>query len=169
MTKTIVISILTVLMLTGAAMAQNTTAFGETFVFDGFETSKGTPDKESYVQYGNTFVLKSMDEFGSRYLTVSINHYTGKGTVVKGGAWSLAVLDEKGYAGTIYGDVVSGEILDLTDDTGKVIVKQTLINLIVTGGTGNFAGVEFEKIAGSMQLMTALSTLETKGSIELKF
>ena len=87
--------------------------------------------------------------------------------VVIGGAWSLVVLDENGYAGTIYGDVVSGEIRDSIDDKGNTIVKQTQINLIATGSTGNFE--QYKEIAGNMQIMTALDTLETKGLMVLKF
>ena len=167
-TKATLLTIFTLLLMAMSANSQNNDSLGATLVFDGVESTKGTLDQLSGVQYGNTFVLKSSDEFGSRYLTVSINHQpTFKRNVVIGGAWSLVVIGEKGYSGTIYGDVVSGKITNMTDEKGNVIVKQTLIKLIATGATGNFE--QYKEIAGNMQILTALDTLETKGVMFLKF
>ena len=170
-TQTIIISILSALILTIAASAQIKDDVASALVYDGVETSNGTLDEISGVRYGDTFVLRCAGKFESRYLTVSINHRAMfKGIGVTSGAWSLAIFDEtNSYSGTIYGDVVSGDVQDLLDEKGEIIGKQTQINLIATGGTGNFADEKFEKISGNLQMLTALGTLETKGVMELNF
>lgn len=169
-TQTIVISMLTALILTIAAQAQIKDDIAPALVYDGVETSAGTLDEISGVRYGNTFVLRSTGEWDSRYLTVSINHRAVfRGIGVTGGVWSLTVFNENGYSGTIYGDVISGDIRDLTDDKGKIIGKQTQIKLIAIGGTGNFANEKFEQIGRNLEMLTALATLEIKGLMQLNF
>ena len=170
-TQAIIISILSALIFTIAASAQNIDDKRPPLVYDGVETTAGTLDEISSVRYGNTFILRSNGKFNSRYLTVSINHRAMfKGVGVTGGAWSLEIFDETGgYTGTIYGDVVSGDIQDLLDDKGNVIGKETQINLVATGGTGDFTNEELGKIFGNIQLLTASGTKETKGLMYLNF
>lgn len=127
------------------------------FVYDGVESSAGNQDPVSGFHYGNAFVLSSVREVESRYLNVSINSremFLGVG--VTGGTWSVAVFRDGGNVGTVYGEILAGEIQDIIGEKGQRIGKQIRIDLRATGGTGIFDNDESQNISGSLTITVDL-------------
>lgn len=155
-----------VVLMTAAVSAQSPDYPAKGSIYDGVESSSGNQDPLSGFQYGNTFVLTSIGKVESRYLTVSVNSQEMfKGVGVTGGAWSLAVFRDGAHVGTLYGDVVSGEIQQII---GKK-VKQTRLELRATGGTGIFDNDGSLKINGSLFMTTDLSSKRTTAFETLNF
>ena len=170
MTKIAMMIVLAAGLMTVAVSAQNEIGndLAKGSIYDGLETSAGNQDPVSGFQYGNAFVLTSSGEVESRYMTVSINsREMFKGVGVTGGTWSVAVFRDNVYFGTVYGEVVSGDIQDIISKKGDVIGKQTRIELMGTGGTGTFDNVESQKIGGSLIMTTDLLS-KTKKTIALE-
>jgi hypothetical protein len=148
-------------LMTAAVSAQNEIGddLAKGFIYDGVETSAGNQDPVSGFQYSNTYVLTSLREGESRYMTVSVNsREMFKGVGVTGGAWSVAVFRDGAYVGTVYGEVVSGDIQNIVSKKGYVVGKQTRVDLQGTGGTGIFDNEESQKINGSLIMSTELLT-----------
>ena len=174
MNKQISRTILILILAVGANLvaAQNKLGgdISAAVIYNGLETSAGTVDPISGFRYGNTFVLSSTGEWDARYLMVSLNSqemFVGVG--VTGGAWSLTVIRDGVYLGTIYGEVMSGDIENLTDKDGKIIGKRTRIELRATGGTGNLDNDETLKLNGSFDMKTDSGTLETTAIAKFNF
>lgn len=148
-------------LLTSAVSARNEIGnhAAKGFVYDGLETSAGNQDPVSGFHYGNTFMLASVVEGESRYLNVSVNsRQMFKGVGVTGGAWSVAVFSDGAHLGTVYGEIVSGEIRDIITEKGELIGKETLMDLQATGGTGIFNNEWGEGIKGTLIMTTDLLT-----------
>jgi hypothetical protein len=161
-------------LMTAAVSAQNEIGddLAKGFIYDGVETSAGNQDPMSGSQYGNTFVLTKQGKGESRYITVSVNsREMFKGVGVTGGAWSVAVFRDGAYVGTVYGEVVSGDIQEIINKKGELIGKQTRIDLLGTGGTGIFDNEESQKINGCLNMTTELLTKKkiTTALAELNF
>ncbi len=137
-------------------------------IYDGVETSAGNQDPVSGFQYGTTYVLTSRGEVESRYMTVSINsREMFKGVGITSGTWSVAVFLDSVHVGTLYGDVLSGDIQEILNKKGEIIGKQTRIEIQGTGGTGIFDNEEGEKISGSLNMNTDLLT-KKKNTVALE-
>ncbi len=172
MTKIAMMMVLAIGLMASAATAQNKDGGGVSaaVVYTGLETSAGTLDPISGFSYGNTFVLSSTGEYDSRHLTVSINSQEMfQGVGVTGGAWSLTVFRDGVYLGTIYGEVMSGDIENITDKEDKVIGKRTRIILRATGGTGNLDNDETLKLHGSFDMRTDSLSKETTAIAKFNF
>lgn len=155
MTKIAMMVVFAIGLMTAAVSAENELAKG--FIYDGVESSAGNQDPVSRFQYGNTYVLISLGEAESRYMTVSVNsREMFKGVAVTGGVWSVAVFRDGAYVGTVYGEVMSGDIQEIVNKKGELIGKQTQIDLQGTGGTGIFDNEESQKINGSLNMTTDL-------------
>ena len=158
-------------LMTATVSAQNKLGgdISAATIYNGIETSEGTRDHLSGFQYGNTFVMTGTGEYDSLHLTVSINSQEMfQGVGVTGGAWSLVVFRGV-YLGTIYGEVMSGDIENITDKEGKIIGKQTRITLRATGGTGNLDTDEILKLNGSFDMKTDSLSKETTAIAKLNF
>ena len=128
-------------------------------IYDGVETSAGNQDPVSGFQYGTTYVLTSRGEVESRYMTITINsREMFKGVGVTSGTWSVAVFRDSVHVGTLYGEVLSGDIQEIINKKGEVIGKQTGLELQGTGGTGIFDNDEGQKINGNLNMRTDLLT-----------
>lgn len=159
------VSILTLVLTAVVAQAQIAAIH-----YDGTQSAIGTTDPVSGFVYGNTFVLASTGEWDSRYLTVSINYRNMfQGIGITGGAWSLAVFSEGSYLGTVYGDVISGDVLFVNTGNGKAVTKQTRMSVQSTGGTGIFTGRKNQNINGSFDMATDLRTSNTEGVASLNY
>ena len=168
--RTILILILVVGAQVGLAQNKIGLDFSAATVYTGLETSAGTIDPISGYRYGNTFVMTSTGEWDSRHLTVSLNSqemFPGVG--VTGGAWSLTVIRDGVYLGTIYGEVMSGDIENIVDEKGDIIGKRTRIDLQATGGTSNLDTDETRKLHGSFDMRTDSGTLETNAIAKFNF
>ena len=148
-------------LLTSAVSARNEIGnyAAKGVVYDGVESSAGYKDAVSGFHYGNTFVLASVVEAESRHLSVSVNSQeVFKGVGVTGGAWSVVVFNDGAHIGTVYGEIVSGEIQDIISEKGELIGKQTLMELRATGGTGIFNNEWGQGIKGTLIMTTDLLT-----------
>lgn len=168
--RTILILILAVGANVGLAQNKLGDDFSAATVYTGRETSVGTLDPVSGFSYGNTFVLSSTGEYDSRHLTVSINSQEMfQGVGVTGGAWSVTVISDGVYLGTIYGEVMSGDIENITDKEDKIIGKRTRLILRATGGTANLDNDETLKLNGSFDMKTDSGTSETTAIAKFNF
>jgi hypothetical protein len=176
MTKIAMMMVLAISLMANAATAQTKIGnkigndFSAAVIYTGLETSAGTLDPMSGFRYGNAFVLSGTDEYDSRYLTVSINSGDlGYGIGITGGMWSLVVIRDGVYLGTIYGEVMSGEIENITDKTGEIIGKRTRLELQAKGGTGNLDTDETLNLHGGFDMKTDLSSKETNAIAKFNF
>ena len=163
--KTTAILIFTLVLYSVTALGQVSAIF-----YDGIQTAGGTTDPVSGFVYGNTFVMSSTGEWDKRYLTVSINYRTMfQGVGVTGGTWSLNVIGNDGaFLGSIFGDVISGDIQFTTDKRGKTVSKS--INLILrsaaqTSGFATQSAMNPLEFGSGFYLVTNLRTLETTGRL----
>lgn len=167
--------VLTIGLLAGAATAQNKGDDGvaPVGIYTGIETAEGTLDQLSNTRYGDTFVLNSFGEWESHHLTVSLDYSTSpfvpNNFIVASGTWSLVVIRENQYAGTLYGKVLTGGVSLITNSDGEEVSKQVQINLSSTGGLGIFADRKSETISGVYNATTDLQTKETRGNVNFNF
>lgn len=166
--------ILAVGLTAGAAAAQNKDGgFAPVGIYTGIETAAGTLDPFSATRYGDSFVLNSFGEWESHHLTVSLDHSTDQivpnNFIVTGGTWSLIVIRDNQYAGTLYGKVSTGSVSLITDGNGEEVSKQVQINLSSTGGLGIFAGRKDETISGVYNATTDLRSKETQANVNFNF
>lgn len=175
MTK-IAMMILAIGLMAGAATAQNKNGGGglaPVGIYTGVETSKGECVLSSATCYGDTFVMNSFGEWETHHLTVSLNYsmdtFVPNSSIVTGGSWSLVVIRDNQYAGTLYGKIQTGSINLITNQNGEEISKQTQANLLSTGGLGIFAGKESENLAGVYNAITDLRSKETTGNANFNF
>lgn len=111
----------------------------DTIRFSGSQTSDGRFVTELSQTLSNNFVLNgTTPQYSSTLLTISFD-YNGpedqqNGNVVVGGTWNMAVYSKGNYVGSIFGNVVSGNI------TWSENSRNTSAYLEATGGTGQFEG-----------------------------
>lgn len=81
----------------------------------GAESAAGSFDKSGAV-HGNMFTLNSFEPGESRHLTISFDYLTNAfaptNTQIIGGSWTMVIVRKGEYYRTLYGDVVTGEIVD---------------------------------------------------------
>ncbi|MFN0138995.1 MAG: hypothetical protein ACKVQW_02765 [Pyrinomonadaceae bacterium] len=172
MIKVTMMIVCAAVLLTGAASANDEIRdyHAKGFFYDGAETSAGNQDPVSGLRYGNTYVLSSVGEVESRYMTVSVNSREMLiGFGVTGGAWSVSVFRDGAHVGTVYGDIMSGDIQDIIGKKGVPSGRQTRIDLQGTGGTGIFDHEGSREIYGSLIMSTDLFSKRTSALDTLNF
>jgi hypothetical protein len=173
MTKMMVMLVLAIGLTAGAATAQikGGGSVAPVGIYTGTETAEGTFDQLSQIHYGDTFVMNSFGEWESYHLTVSLNYSTNQffptTSIVTGGTWSLVVVRDNQYAGTLYGEVQTGS-LSFTG-SGENISKNVQVNLRSTGGSGLFPRKDNETVSGVYSATTVLRTKETTGNASFNF
>lgn len=175
MTKIAMMMVLAIGLMVSAATAQdkNGGGFAPIGIYTGIESAEGTLDQISQIRYGNSFVLNSFGEWETHHLTVSLDYTTNQfvpnNFIVTGGSWSLVVLRDNQYAGTVYGEVQNGSVNIITNANGDEVSKQTQVTLRSSGGLGNFAGRESKNISGAYNAITDLRSNETTGRVDFNF
>lgn len=175
MTKIAMMMVLAIGLMASAATAQNKDGggFAPTGIYTGIETAEGNLDQLSAIRYGNSFVLNSFGEWETHHLTVSLDYTTNQivpnNFIVTGGTWSLVVVRDNQYAGTLYGDVQVGSVNLTTNANGEAVSKQVQVNLRSSGGLGIFAGRAGKDISGAYNAITDLRSSETNGNANFNF
>ena len=170
LTKIILILTLAV-CAAGAVSAQGVGPVG---FYTGIESAAGSCEMTvTSTCFGNTYVLNSFGEWESHHLTVSLNYFNslpsgGNGFAVTGGDWSLVVMRDNQYAGTLYGKVTNGSIVypPTDEEKSKKIVE---VNLQATNGLGIFKNKRRKKITGTLKITTDLTSRETTGRLDMTF
>lgn len=137
----------------------------------GVESAAATCEMSIAMCYGNTYVLNSFGEWESFHLTVALNYFNsmpagGNGFAVTSGTWSLVVMRENQYAGTLYGEIKNGSIVFPAEDSPPR-EKIIMLELSATGGLGVFKNKRPKKITGSLKMTTDLTSRETAGRLDL--
>jgi hypothetical protein len=154
------------LALAGGAFAQFDEPIDptlDTIRFSGNQTSEGRYVTALVQTLSNNFVLNgSTSQYSSTLLTISFD-YSGpedqqNGNVVVGGTWNMALYSKGDYVGSIFGNVVSGNIVWSGNS------KNTTAILEATGGTGNFEGFKSRPDV-SYEGNTDVDTSETRAGI----
>lgn len=170
-----------IFLLTGtpaaAAPPNKNGDFGPAVIYTGVETSEGTFDQLGGMYWGNSFTLNSFGEWESSHLTVSLNYSTSQfnpsgSFIVTGGTWSLVVIRDNQYFGTLNGEVSGGTVSLITDEKmGLVIARQTQVNLRTTGALGGFQPREIKELNGVLNATTDLlgRSKETHGILPLAY
>ena len=143
-------------------------------LYTGIESAAETCEMSIAMCYGNTYILNSFGEWESHHLTVSLNYFNslpggGNGLTVISGNWSLAVMRENQYAGTLYGEIKNGSIVFPTADDSPPKEKVITLNLQATGGLGIFKEKRRKKITGTLKMTTDFNSRETTGRLDLTF
>ena len=173
MTKMMAMLVLAIGLTAGAATAQikGGGSFAPVGIYTGTETTEGIFDQLSATHYGNTFVMNSFGEWESYHLTVALNYSSNQffptNFIVTGGTWSLVVIRDNQYAGTLYGEVQSGN-LSFTE-FGENNSKNVQVNLRSTGGSGLFPRKDNETVSGVYSAITDLRSKETTGNASFNF
>lgn len=174
-TKITMIMMLAVGLTASAARAQKISGggFAPVGLYSGMETKPGTSEPANSMIYGNSFVLNSFGEWETHHMTISLDYSTNSfnpnDLIVTGGSWSLVVVRENQYAGTLYGEVQTGSVNLITDENGEEISKQVRVNLKADGGLGIFAGRGNKDISGVYDMTTDLRSKETSGNATFSF
>ena len=175
MTKIAMMMVLAIGLMASAATAQdkNGGGFAPIGIYTGIESAEGTLDQISQIRYGNSFVLNSFGEWETHHLTVSVDYATNQfvpnNFIVTGGSWSLVVLRDNQYAGTLYGKVQNGSVNIISNANGDEVSKQVQVSLHTRGGLGIFAGRESKNIIGVYDTITDLRSNETTGRVDFNF
>ncbi len=173
MTKIAMMMVLAIGLMASVATAQKSGGFAPVGIYTGIETDEGTPDPISAIRYGNSFVLNSFGEWETHHLTVSVDYATNQivpnNFIVTGGTWSLVVMRDNQYAGTLYGDVQVGSVNLTTNANGEAVSKQVQVTLRSSGGLGIFAGRAGKNISGVYNTITDLRSNETNGNANFGF
>ena len=173
MTKMMMMLVLAIGLTAGAATAQikGSGGFGPVGIYTGTETAEGTFDMLSQVHYGNTFVMSSFGEWESYHLTLALNYSTNQlfptNFIVTGGTWSLVVIRDNQFAGTLYGEVQAGS-LSFTEN-GGISSKNVQVNLRSTGGSGLLQSKANNSISGVYTAVTNVRSKETNGNASFNF
>ena len=175
MTKIAMMMVLAIGLMTSAVMAQkndggNIAGVG---IYTGVETAEGRLDAGSGMVYGNTFVLTSHGEWETHQLTISLDYQSGilaNNFAVTGGSWSLVIFRDNKFAGSVYGEVESGQIVIATDAGGEPYARQVSVNLS-SSGKGKSDAKESKKISGVYNAITDMRSREreTAGSLAMQF
>lgn len=168
------IILLAVGLMASTAMAQDKHDAGSrpSGFYIGVEMAAGTLEPISGTTYGNTLVLNYYNENETRCLTVSLDYSTAQfipdSFIVTGGSWSLVVFRDGIYQGTIYGKVLSGNVLISSNNNGDP-TQLTDANVQSTGGMGAFEGKAFKDLSGAFSATTDLRSSGAKGNMALNF
>ena len=168
------ILLLAVGFMTSAVMAQDNQSkdFRPIGYYIGVETAAGTLEPTSGIHFGDTVVMNSFSEWETYCLTVSVDYSTTQfvpdSYIVTGGSWSLVVFRENVYAGTLYGEIPSGNVLISTNSNGGQI-QLTQLNLKSTGGLGAFDGKKSKDISGVYSTTTDLRSSHAEGNVAFSF
>lgn len=169
-TRMAAILMLAVGLMTSTAMAQDKErdGFRPIGYYIGVETSAGTLEPTSGTTYGNTIVMSSFGEWDTHALTVSVDYSTSQfvpdSYIVTGGTWSMVILQNNVYAGTVYGKVMSGSVFVSSNNNGDPI-QLMQVNLQATGGLGVFEGKEIKNFSGSFIGTTDLRSSSAEGNV----
>jgi hypothetical protein len=141
--------VLAMILTAGAGVAQTKGgSLAPVGLYTGLETNDGTFEPASATHYGNTFVLNSFGEWESYHLTVSLdysmNTFVPNSWIARGGNWSLVVIRDNQYAGTLYGRVISGEVSLVADQRSKWRLRRFEFQ----ANTNQFAG---DRRAGNLR------------------
>lgn len=173
MTKIATMLVLAIGLMASVATAQNKDGgFAPVGIYTGTETKEGTCDPMTGICHGNTFVLTSFGEWETYHLTASIDYTVGinpNSFNITGGEWTLIVLRDDKYTGTLYGEVQSGSVNLTVNNKGEAISKQAQMSLNSTGGMGLFKGKSGEDISGIYEATTDLRSKETQGRANFGF
>jgi hypothetical protein len=175
MTKLMVTAVFAIGLMASAATAQEITGggFAPVGIYTGTETAEGTFDLLSAQHYGNTFVMNSFGEWESYHLTVSLDYSTNQfvpnSFIVTGGTWSLVVIRDNQYAGTVYGSVQSGSVNLVANNGGDIVSKQVQVDLRSTGAFGSLRRKNNEIISGVYNATSDLRSHETFGNASFNF
>ena len=152
--KKIIQLIALTLTLAGAAFAQLQqidTNPSEVITYTGNQTSDGKFVAGLNQTMANSFVMNGYNRsYSSLLLTVSFD-YAGEpdfesGNQVVGGTWNMGIYSNGTYVGSIFGDVLSGQVVWSVDQGRNAKFfssggsKVTEGYLKVNGGTGDFEG-----------------------------
>lgn len=171
----IVLTAVLTLYAASAVAAQNNNPDSSVILADlytGIESAAGTCEMMfTATCYGNTFVLNSFGKAETRHLTVSLNYFNslpngGNGFAILGGTWSLVVIRDGQYVGTIYGDVKDGSIV-FPQNENEPSAKITTATLRITGGLGSFETRRRKKTSVTLNLSTHLTSRQTTGHLDL--
>lgn len=176
MTKITMILVL-VIGLAGAALAQNEGVVdGIAPVagnYTGTETSPGNCDAIEGMCSGNLFVMNSDGDRENNtlvlFLKYSMNAIVPNNYVVTGGSWSLIVVRDNRYAGTLHGEILSGDIVLVQGEEAEPSSKNVRLNLASVSGFGIFDGKASVNIGGIYNATTDLKTKETTGTASFGF
>lgn len=178
MTK-ITMMLVLVIGLAGAALAQNETSVDGILPvggnYTGMETSPGNCDAIDGTCSGNLFVMTSDGKQESHtlvlFLKYSINTFVPNSYVVTGGSWSLIVVRDNRYAGTLHGEILSGDMVLVQGEEVEPSSKEVRLNLASSQGFGIFDGKAGVNISGVYNATTDLKTKtkETKGTASFSF
>ena len=171
---TATVLVLAIGLMAGTAAAQKgSDDIAAVGTFKGIQSSPGNCVTINEMCYGNTFVLKSHGEWESYHLTVSLNYSTSKflpnNWVVSGGTWSMVVFRYDQYAGTLYGEVQSGNMSLVTNGNGDPVARRMQANLTSQGGFGIFEGRAGRGISGAYDMIYELRSEETSGAANFNF
>lgn len=156
-----------------AAQNDNTGTLIPADNYSGVESAAAVCEPMASVCYGNTFVLANISESETRHLTVSLNYPNvlpngTNGSFAVNGTWSLVVVREGKYIGTLYGKVTDGTI-DYPAIEYESDKKLTLLKLQMTGGLGGFEKSRRAKTFALLNLATSFNTRQTSGTLILDF
>ena len=174
MIRTAAILIFAVGSMTSAVFAQNKddARFRPVAYYTGVESAAGTLEPTTGSLYGNTVVLNHFNEGTTQCLSISVDYSTLQfvpdSFIVTGGSWSLVVIRNGIYVGTIYGDIPSGSVLVSTNSNGDS-VQLTQANLRSTGGLGEFAGKAFKGLNGVVSSTVEMRTNQAKADVAIDF
>jgi hypothetical protein len=140
------------LVLVGSAFAQKVQTtnpepgFAATYNFsekmNGIEVAPGFADYEDSVVWGNTLTLRgATSNFTLNINRGGIESNVESGNKVIGGTWSLTVYKGGEFKGMLFGEVTGGMIHWMTDRRGIIIAENLDTELVIKGGTGDFASV----------------------------
>jgi hypothetical protein len=161
------------LTVSWATAQKNTGGAVPVGTYNGVQSEAGTCLVIVETCYGNTFVLASHGEWESHHLTVSLNYsqeqFVPHTFVVAGGSWSMVVIREGQYAGTLFGEVASGDVSFETVGNGDPVSKRARLVLAANGGSGIFDKQGFARIGGVFDMTTDLRSQETTGIASFTF
>ena len=170
-TLTLTLAICAAITLSAQVRSNGSGVVGVGFV-TGVESAAAACEMSIAMCFGNTYVLNSFGEWESYHLTVSLNYFNsmpagGNGFAVTGGNWSLVVMRENQYAGTVYGEIKNGSIVFPAADDSPPREKIIMLDLQATGGLGIFKEKRRKKINGTLKITTDLTSRETTGRLDL--
>lgn len=174
LTRMVAIIVLAVGLVTNTAMAQSKGGPGISPAghYTGVESSAGTMEPSTGIRYGNTLVLNSLSKLETRHLTISLDYSTNQfvpnNFIVTGGSWSLVVIREGAYFGTLYGNVSSGSVL-VSDNNNGEQTQVTQVTLQAIGGLGEFDGKKAVYLGGVSEMTTDLRSGQANGIANFNF
>lgn len=154
--KRIAYTIAMMLVLVGSAFAQKVQTtdleqkgqdgLAATYNFSekmsGIEVAPGFKDFADSVVWGNTLTLRgATSNFTLNLNRKGVEPDTQSGNSIIGGSWSLSVYKGGEFKGMLFGEATGGTIFWETDRRGNIIAQRIAAELVIKGGTGDFASV----------------------------